>query len=144
MTPDVNLLVAASRADHPHHRVALDWIEARGEHAAGGASWVLLPMVVAGFLRLVTHPKVFPVPTPPATAADFITALIERGWRPARIGDEVPHLVQLCAKDELSGNAVPDAWIAAAVIAGREHLVTFDRDFRKLLPRNRLTVLKPA
>lgn len=27
MTLDVNVLVAASRSDHPHHGVALDWLE---------------------------------------------------------------------------------------------------------------------
>ena len=27
MTPDVNILVAASRQDHPHHAPALAWLE---------------------------------------------------------------------------------------------------------------------
>ncbi len=41
----------------------------------------------------------------------------------------------------LSGNAVPDAWLAASVIGLGEHLVTFDAGFRRLLPRRQLTVL---
>jgi uncharacterized protein len=28
MTPDVNVLVAASRSDHPHHGPALTWLDA--------------------------------------------------------------------------------------------------------------------
>lgn len=28
MTPDVNVLVAASRSDHPHHAIAREWLEA--------------------------------------------------------------------------------------------------------------------
>jgi predicted nucleic acid-binding protein len=27
MTPDLNVLLAASRADHPQHRPALSWLE---------------------------------------------------------------------------------------------------------------------
>ncbi|MFW6732792.1 MAG: hypothetical protein ACODUE_13850 [Synechococcus sp.] len=27
MTPDENVLVAASRSDHPHHTVAIRWLE---------------------------------------------------------------------------------------------------------------------
>ena len=32
MTPDVNVLVAAARSDHPHHDVARDWL---GEAVTG-------------------------------------------------------------------------------------------------------------
>lgn len=27
MTPDVNVLIAASRSDHPHHKAAYAWLE---------------------------------------------------------------------------------------------------------------------
>ena len=47
-----------------------------------------------------------------------------------------------CLEKNLSANAIPDAWIAAAVTQLGEHLVTFDKDFRKLLTRSQLTVLK--
>ena len=48
-----------------------------------------------------------------------------------------------CALDkQLSGNDLPDAWLAAAVEQLGEHLVSFDRDFRKLLSRSRFTHLK--
>ena len=38
---------------------------------------------------------------------------------------------------------LPDAWLASAVVHQSEHLVSFDRDFRKLLGRSQLTLLKP-
>jgi predicted nucleic acid-binding protein len=44
---------------------------------------------------------------------------------------------------QLSGNDLPDAWLAACVVQHGEHLVTFDRGFRKLLSRGQLTVLPP-
>jgi hypothetical protein len=53
MTPDVNVLVAASRADHPHHGVARIWLEGALYSAETGAVLTLMPMVLANFLRLV-------------------------------------------------------------------------------------------
>lgn len=41
----------------------------------------------------------------------------------------------------MTANAIPDAWLAAAVIQFSEHLVTFDADFKKLLKRTQVTVL---
>lgn len=44
----------------------------------------------------------------------------------------------------LSGNLVTDAAIASMVEALSEHLVTFDRDFSRLLPARDLTLLNPS
>jgi len=45
-------------------------------------------------------------------------------------------------EQQLAGNDLPDGWLAAAVDHHAEHLVSFDRDFKKLLPRTRFTLLK--
>ena len=60
MTPDVNVLVAASRSDHPHHGPALTWLDAALDDCEKGRALAIFPMVAAGLLRLVTHthPKV--------------------------------------------------------------------------------------
>jgi uncharacterized protein len=143
MTPDVNVLVAASRSDHPHHRVARAWLEEAVSAGAVGAGFTLMPMVVASFLRLVTSPRIFGTPTPLADAIDFVDALLEApGTELLSMGAEWPLLRQLCLDKQLSGNDLPDAWLAAATIQQREHLVTFDRDFRKLLPRSQVTLLQ--
>ena len=63
------------------------------------------------------------------------------GMRLARLGPEWPLLRQLCLDKELSSNEVPDAWLSAAVVQLGEHLVSFDRDFRKVLARNQWTLL---
>ena len=65
MTPDVNVLLAASRADHPHHAVAEPMAGERRRGREIGGSLSMLPMVLAGFLRLATHPKVFRSPRHP-------------------------------------------------------------------------------
>ena len=53
-------------------------------------------------------------------------------------------LRQLCLDKQLSGNDLPDAWLAAATLHLGEHLVSFDRDFRKLVGRSQFTLLEPA
>ena len=144
MTPDVNVLVAASRSDHPHHRVARAWLEGAIAGAGSGSSLVLLPMVLAGFLRLVTSPRIFQSPTPVKGAVAFVDALLAvPGACVPELGPEWPRLRQLCLDKQLTGNAVPDAWIAAATIHHSGHLVSFDRDFKKLIGRSQFTLLEP-
>jgi hypothetical protein len=145
MTPDVNVLVAASRGDHPHHESARTWLDAALAATAGGASFTLMPMVLASFLRLVTSPRIFREPTPIDDAVAFVDALMASpGVHLATLGPEWPKLRQLCLDKQLGGNDLPDAWLAAAVAQMGEQLVSFDRDFRKLLPRGHLSLLAPA
>ena len=66
------------------------------------------------------------------------------GVRLAPLGPEWPKLRQLCLDKQLGGNDVPDAWLAAAVDHLGEHLVSFDRDFKKLLARSRFTLLQSS
>jgi len=144
MTPDVNVLIAASRSDHPHHKTAYARLNDAIAACADGASVRLMPMVVASYLRLVTNAKIFVVPTPVQDAVEFLDALFAMpGVEMPPLGAEWPMLRQLCVEKNLSANDIPDAWLAAAVIQLGEHLVTFDAGFRKLLGRTQLTVLIP-
>jgi toxin-antitoxin system PIN domain toxin len=145
MTPDVNVLVAASRTDHPHHAVAHDWLEEALGASGAGAAFTLMPMVLAGFLRLVTSPRIFQRATPIEDAVAFVDALLASpGVQLAPLGPEWSRLRQLCLDKQLGGNDVPDAWLSAAVAHMGEHLVSFDRDFRKWLARGQFTLLAPA
>jgi toxin-antitoxin system PIN domain toxin len=144
MTPDVNVLLAAFRPDHPHHEVALACVRAGLSGVATGRSFVLLPMVVAGFLRLATHARVFREPAPPQAAVAYIDSLLAvQGVEIAELGREWPALRRLLRDHSTSGNDVPDAWIAAAVQTMGERLATFDRGFLRLLGRTELTLLSP-
>lgn len=144
MTPDVNVLVAASRVDHPHHGRALDWLDDALDACAGGERMVLLPMVTAGFVRVVTHRRVFVQPTPIDQALAFVEALAAApGVGQTPCGDEWGRFAHLCRAQALSGNDVADAWIAAAVVVRREKLVTFDRGFARWLNGSQLNLLSP-
>ena len=145
MTPDVNVLVAASRTDHPHYAVARDWLEEAISASGAGAALTLMPMVLTSFLRLVTSSRIFQFETPIEDAVAFVDALLASpGVQLAPLGPEWSKLRQLCLDKQLGGNDVPDAWLSAAVTHMGEHLVSFDRGFRKLLPRGQFTLLTPA
>lgn len=143
MTPDVNVLVAASRSDHPYHAQALTWLTGTLKACETGGTVELLPMVAAAFLRLVTNQKVFPQPMPPRDAVAFLRAILRvPGVSMPPLGQEWSGLERLCLDLALTGNRVPDAWIAAAVNAGGYHLVTFDRGFHDLLRPSEYTLLR--
>jgi len=144
MTPDVNVLIAASRSDHPHHKTAYACLGEAIAACADGASLKLMPMVAASFLRLVTNSRIFIHPTPAEDAIGFLDALLAApGVEMPSLCAEWPMLRQLCLEKKLTANDIPDAWLAAAVIQFSEHLVTFDADFKKLLRRTQVTVLVP-
>jgi uncharacterized protein len=143
MTPDLNVLLAASRADHPQHRPALSWLEQTIVRCETGGSIELLPMVTAGFLRLATNPKVFVSPMPIAAAVAFVDSLLAiPGVEMPELGREWPTLRQLSCDLGLAVNAITEAWIAAAVRTIGSHLVTFDKGFGRLLGNAELTILK--
>lgn len=102
-------------------------------------------MVVASFLRLATSPKIFRNPSSTDEAMLFIDGLLAAaGVRLATLGPEWPRLRALCLDKGLSGNDLPDAWLAAATLQCGEHLVSFDRDFKKLMRRSQFTLLTPG
>jgi toxin-antitoxin system PIN domain toxin len=144
MAPDLNVLLAASRTDHPHHATALPWLKSALAACDAGESIELLPMVVAGFLRLATNPKVFVAPMPIHAAVAFIDSLLAiPGVEIPELGREWPTLKQLCLDHNLAANDITDAWIAAMVRTLGSHLVTFDRGFARMLGRSELTILEP-
>lgn len=145
MTPDVNVLVAAFRPDHPHHLSARAWLDDAVVQAANGrSSLTLIATVVTGFLRITTNPKIFRETDPLQDVIDFIDSLLScPGVQFQPQGTNWPNLRQVCQTQQVSGNLVTDAWIAATVTQSGETLCTFDRDFSRLLPANQLLLLKP-
>jgi uncharacterized protein len=138
MTPDVNVLVAASRKDHPHHEVAAAWVKS----AVISKRLVLLPMVAIGFVRIVTNARIFQTPTPTKAALAFINTILDATeTQMLSLGSEWPQFCFLVESAVLTAHAIPDAWIAAAAREHNQHLVTFDKGFKKLLPRSQVTVL---
>ena len=110
--------------------------------AQGAGTLRLITPVMASFLRLVTHPRVFATPAPTQQAIAFLDALVNSpGVTVLDTPTSWPLLPQLCLDNNLSANAITDAQIAAAVAQNKETLAAFDRAFLNLLPPQRLELL---
>ena len=145
MTPDVNVLVSAFRPDHPHHHAARKWLdEAVMQAAKGQASLSLMGMVVTGFVRITSNTKIFKQTDPLADVCDFIDSLLScPGVQFQTQSASWPNFRQLFLTQQIKGDLISDAWIAATVMQTGETLCTFDRDFTRLLPSDQLILLKP-
>jgi toxin-antitoxin system PIN domain toxin len=140
----VNVLVAAYRAEHPHHAAAHAWLKASLEDCAVGGSVEVLPMVAAGFVRLVTNRAIFSVPNTAVQAHAFVRSLLAvQGVAMPRLGPEWNAFEKMCVDHGLSGPDVADAWIAAAIKCNGLRLVTFDTDFAGLLDPAECLLLEP-
>ena len=70
--PDVNVLVYAHRQDALRHQEYLNWLnQVLNSDEAFGIS----DLVLSGFLRVVTHPRVFRDPTPLSLAQKFVVVI---------------------------------------------------------------------
>lgn len=127
---DVNVLVYAHRQDAPDHPAYRDWLE---ELINGAGAYAVADLVLSGFLRVVTHPKVFHKPTPLKEALAFAeqvrgapnAVLIGPGARQWSI------FTELCSAGGAKGNLVPDAYLAALAIESGSEWVTTDRGFAR-------------
>lgn len=128
--PDVNILVYAFRKDSPRHLEARGWLESV---LSDGEAFAVSRLVLSGFLRVVTHPKVFDPPSPLADALQFVEALLAQpGCVP--LGPGRRHwaiFVRLLQSADARGNLVADAWHAAVAMESGCEWVTTDRDFAR-------------
>jgi toxin-antitoxin system PIN domain toxin len=127
---DVTVLVYAFRVDAPGHAALRAWVEAL---VGSDEAYAVSDHVLAGFLRVVTHPRVFQPPTPLASALAFAQAFRERA-NAVLLAPGARHwsiFTKLCREASACGNLVPDAWLAALAIESGCEFVTTDRDFAR-------------
>jgi uncharacterized protein len=129
-TVDTNILLYAANADDEAHPIARALLEGL---AAGPDLLYLFWPTIMGFLRIATHPAIFPHPHSPAQAVAAITALIDRpNVRTPSEADGFWELYGVTADPQTRGNHVPDAHLATLM---RQHGVTViytrDKDFRR-------------
>lgn len=128
--PDVNVLVYAHREDVRDHRAYRDWLEST---INADSAFGLSDLVVSGFVRIVTHPRIFRYPSSLTDALQFAEDL--RG-RPNRVAiapgrDHWRIFRRLCEEAGAKGNLVPDAWFAAMAIEHGCEWITADGDFAR-------------
>ncbi len=125
---DANVLLHAIDRGAPRHRAARRWMVA----ALGGAETVGFPWIaLLAFLRLATHPSIFPRPLSPADAVSAVEGWL--GAPAAMTVDPSPrHLALLSGlliEAGTAGNLVNDAHLAALALEHDATIVSFDRDF---------------
>ena len=128
--PDVNILVQAFRSDTSNHAVCRTWLDGV---VNGEARYGMAPQALSSVIRIVTHPKVFTVPSSLDEVLRFCDVLLvqphcvaiqpgERHW-------EI--FIRLCIETDARGNLVPDAWFAALAIESGCEWITLDRDYAR-------------
>lgn len=131
---DTNLLVYAHREDAEFHAEALSRVRALAESTA---AWAIPWPCLHEFYAIVTHPRIYAPPTPPARAIDQIEAWLESPSL-ALLSESPGHwpaLKPLLAAARVRGPLVHDARVAALCLQhGVSTLWTADRDFTRFAP----------
>lgn len=127
---DVNVLLYAHREDAPDHRAYRKWLESvvNSDEAYG-----ISDLVLSGFLRIATHPKIFDPPTSLSDALQFANELRDQPHC-VKIAPGPRHwgiFERLCRQAKTKGSLVPDAYHAALAIESGCEWITTDRDYAR-------------
>ncbi|HYH46755.1 MAG TPA: TA system VapC family ribonuclease toxin [Thermoanaerobaculia bacterium] len=127
---DANILVGAFRKDDPDHATFKSWLE---ETLSAGNTVTFPALVEVAFLRIVTHPRIFRVPSPLEEALGFLRSIQESG-----LFRETPWTSRMraqwwrwCKDLSLRGNDVNDAYLAATAAQAPCRLVSRDSGFSR-------------
>ncbi len=127
---DVNIWVYAHREDSPNHNQYRHFVESVMEN---DNPFAVSTLTLSGFVRIVTHPKIFNPPSPIPTALRFCNQVINHQdavlVTPGNRHWEI--FEKLCGNFEAKGNLVPDAFFAALAIESGCTWVSSDRDFSR-------------
>ena len=124
------MLLYAFHDGTPDHVRYRDWLMAA---STSYEPLGLAAIVLSGFIRVATHPRIFTPPAPIERAFEFADALLAqpnvvlvapgpRHWEIYR---------RLCVTAGAKGNLAADAFIAALAIESGCELITTDRDFSR-------------
>jgi hypothetical protein len=129
--PDVNVLVYAHREDAVDHMRYRQWLEGILQ---SGQPYGMSDHVLSGFLRIVTHPRIFTPPSSFRSAMDFVRQVREQPNRRIIVpGDRHWQIfTDLCQSLSAIGNLVPDVWFAALAIESDCEWITIDRDYAQI------------
>ena len=131
LLPDVNVLLYAHFVDStPEHPEYAEWLI---RLATGPDPFALSVLVLAGFVRIATNPRIFDPPSTIDTAFAFVSSLLERpNARVVGPGpDHLAILEKLCRDSAATGKLVADAQHAAVAIEHGCTMVSTDSDFSR-------------
>lgn len=130
---DVNVLVAALRRDHVHHRRCLVWLETE---VNSGARFGVAPSVLAGVVRIATNPRAFATPSTQDEVLAFADTLLNAPDAVVALPGPAHWSIfaSLVRATAARGGLISDAWFAALAIEWGCTWVTLDRDYARFKP----------
>ncbi len=127
---DVNVLVYAHKEGTPRHPEFRDWLQSV---LNGDAAYGVSDLVLSGFVRVVTMPRLWDRPSTPDEALTFASA-VRNHPQAVRVEPGERHwgvFTRLIDHVEAKGNLVPDAYLAALAIESGSEWITTDRDYAR-------------
>ena len=127
---DVNVLVYAYREDLPRHDEYRSWLE---EVINSPQPYAVSEAVLASFVRVVTHPRLFKTRSDLESALSFASA-VRTQPNAVVVAPGSRHwglFLEICRASEARGSLIPDAFLAALAIETGSELITTDRDFAR-------------
>jgi toxin-antitoxin system PIN domain toxin len=127
---DVNVLVYAHREDTNDHLLYLRWLESL---LNGDVTFGYSELVLSGFLRVVTHRKIFETPSSLSKAVQFANQIRDAGTSILLSPGEHHWGIFLGFIDAINakGNDIPDAYHAALAMEWGCLWVTTDKGFKR-------------
>lgn len=128
--PDVNLLVHAHNRDSPVHEAARRWWDGCLMGTEGvGLAWI----VILGFIRITTHPRVLLRPLPVGEVLDRIESWLRlpHVHVPQPSNRHFPGLRENLERIGTAGNMTTDAHLATLAVQRGYVLYTTDTDFMR-------------
>lgn len=127
---DVNVLVYAHREDTSDHWVYREWLESI---INGNAAYGYSELVLSGFLRVVTHPRVFEMPSALSRAVRFVNQIRDAPQAVCLAPGPMHWKIFLQCIDQIDakGNDIPDAYHAALAMEWNCVWVTTDKGFKR-------------
>ena len=127
---DVNVFLYAHRPESPRHDEHRRWLESA---LTGLEPFGVSEAVLASFLRITTHPRVYREPSPTDVALTFCEA-VRAAPSAVTVAPGPRHwqlFSDLIASAGARGNLVPDAYLAALALEHGATWITTDRGFAR-------------
>ena len=128
--PDVNVLVYAYRPDVQGHAAHREWLNAVVD---SDQPFGVADLILSGFVRVATHPRILRPPCSLAEALEFAEHLRRQpNCVPLAPGPRHWEIFTgLCRTADVKGGLVTDAYLAALAIETGSEFITSDRDYAR-------------
>ena len=127
---DANVLIYAHREDTPDHSRYRQWLE---NILNSTEPFGISDIVLSAVIRIATHPQIFKKPSPLKDVLKFIGQV--RSCPHCLLANQGPQhwsiFYSLVQSLKLTGNAVPDAFLAALALEWGHGLITTDKGFAR-------------